>query len=234
MAFQIAKCFVFLLLIAGVRGQDSSVALVTFDGSKGTTFDFLEDEDPVMGSECWGNWSVNVAEKYGSLKGTVTIVDRPAVSIVGASPGFLKAGAAGSFADASSMAGGAFVLEMRSLTAYSTLHFSFASGAHAPKYSCNGGGHPPFSRGCYKAKFAAPKGPDFSKVRVPMSAFSDEWKPATGDAVKTCAQDSSTCVTAEKLAAIQLVQVWAEGEDGDVHLDIRSISVEGPSRNVLV
>jgi len=217
----------------GAEGQESSLTLATFDGSKGTTFDFIEDEDPVMGSQCWGNWTNNTAAKYGSLNGVVTIVDRPAVSLVGASPGFVKTGAAGSFLDASSMAGGSFVLEMRSLTPYNTFHFSFASGAHAPRYSCTGGGHIPFSRGCYKAKFALPQGTNFSKVRLPLSDFSDKWKPATGDSFKTCAQDSSTCVTAKQLASIQLLQVWAEGATGAVHLDIRSISIEGPSRKVV-
>lgn len=221
------------LLIVGATGKDSSVTLVTFDGSKGTSFDFLEDEDPVMGSESWGNWTNNTAEKYGSLSGVVTIVDRPAVSIVGASPGYIKAGALGCFPDASSMAGGAFVLEVRSLTSYGTFHFSFASRTRiSPQYSCKGGGHPPFSRGCYKTKFAVAQGSDFIKVRLPLTDFSDEWNPATGETDKTCAQDSSACVTAKHLAAIQTVQFWAEGADGKVHLDIHSVSVEGPSRKV--
>lgn len=235
MSLECVKYALFWLLTAGATAtaEDSSVTLVTFDGSKGTSFDFLEDEDPVMGGESWGNWTSNTAEKYGSLSGEVTMVDRPAVSIVGASPGYIKAGALGSFPDAYSMAGGAFVLELRSLTSYSTFHFSFASGTRiCPQFSCKGGGHPPFSRGCYKAKFAVPQGADFSKVRLPLSDFSDEWNPATGEADKTCAQDSSACVTAKQLAAIQTVQVWAEGADGKVHLDIRSISVEGPSRQV--
>lgn len=225
--------FVFLcLLLVCAVAQHSTLTLVTFNGSKGTTFDFLEDEDPVMGGESWGNWTLNEAEGIGILKGTVSIVDRPAVSIVGASPGYIKASAQGNFTDASKMSGGAFVLDVRSSTSYSTFHFSFASGAHAPKYSCTGGGHVPFSRGCFKAKFTLPKGESFSKVRLPLSVFSDRWDPATGETFKTCAQDSSTCVTAKHLAAIQLVEIWAEGRDGQVDLAMRSIFLEAPSREV--
>lgn len=227
MALEAVKVLVFCLFSAGAA--DSSVTIVTFDGSTGKTFDFIEDEDPVMGSESWGNWTVNATEKCGSLSGVVTIVHRPAVSIVGASPGFIKAGAQAAYPNVSAMAGGAFVLEVRSLSSYSTFHFSFASGAHVPKYSCNGGGHPPFSRGCYKAKFTIPSGSDFSQVRLPLADFSDRWTPATGNTFKTCEEDSSTCVTAKQLGAIQLLQVWAEGETGPVHLDVRSISIEGPS-----
>ena len=40
------------------------------------------------------------------LSGDVVIVDRPAVKIVGASPGFIKTGASGTFADVSTAING--------------------------------------------------------------------------------------------------------------------------------
>ena len=35
----------------------SNIPLVTFDGKNGTSFEFTEDEDLVMGSESVGNWT---------------------------------------------------------------------------------------------------------------------------------------------------------------------------------
>ena len=52
-----------------------------------------------MGSRSYGNWSV--AEGVGTLRGVVTVLERPAASWVRASPGFIKAGATGRFPDAS-------------------------------------------------------------------------------------------------------------------------------------
>merc|ERR1712232_1364051 len=106
-----------------------------------------ESEDPVMGSQSWGNWSVDKNKGFGALEGIVTLVPRPAVSIVGASPGFIKAGASGNFPNASAAADGWLLLEVRSSTPYSGFHVSFASGASNPHYACEGGGNIPFSRG---------------------------------------------------------------------------------------
>eukprot|EP00931_Biecheleriopsis_adriatica_P117807 TRINITY_DN93293_c0_g1_i1.p1 TRINITY_DN93293_c0_g1~~TRINITY_DN93293_c0_g1_i1.p1 ORF type:complete len:254 (-),score=53.20 TRINITY_DN93293_c0_g1_i1:119-817(-) len=226
-----------ILLTAALLGAAAAapvVKLVTFDGSSGTTFEFQEFEDPVMGSRSWGNWSVNTANGFGALEGIVTLVPRPAVSIVGASPGFIKAGANGHFPDASAVAGGSLLLEVRSLTPYSGFHVSFASGANSPHYACEGGGNIPFSRGCFKAKFEVPQGNDFSVVRVPLADMSDEWLPRTGEIRKTCSEDSTACVTAKKLSAIQRVELWAEGQDGQVHLEVRSISIEGPAATMVV
>ena len=51
--------------------------VVVFSWPKGK---FVEMEDPVMGSKSWGNWTC--MSGVGILDGIVTIVHRPAVSIV--------------------------------------------------------------------------------------------------------------------------------------------------------
>merc|ERR1712183_857253 len=160
-----------------------------------------------------GNWTVNAAGGFGILDGIVTIVDRPAVSIVGASPGFVKAGANGNFRDASEFADGSLLLMVRSSTpTYSGFHIAFASGARFPTYACEGGGHIPLSRGCYKAGFSAPVGSNFAPVHVPFSSFSDRWSPSTGNQTVTCAEDRSVCPSANGLKHIQRLELWAEGE----------------------
>ncbi|CAE7540896.1 unnamed protein product, partial [Symbiodinium pilosum] len=98
----------------------------------GTTFDFKELNDPVMGGQSTGTWKLDSAG-FGVFDGQV--VDVPSLK----APGFIKAAADGSFPDAS-------------------------------------------------------------------------------------AADPSACPTAQRLAAIKRLEVWAEGALGKIHLEIKSIS----------
>jgi hypothetical protein len=218
------------VLAVGVLDAEGTeeIKVVTFDGSPATTFNFSEKEDPVMGSRSWGNWSLSGAEGgFGILDGTVTVVDRPATSIPGASPGFIKAVATGPFADSSSAAGGNLVLTVRTSNAsYPGFHVAFAAGARFPFLACEGGGHIPMSGGCYKAKFTVPAGNSFSAVRIPFASFSDSWLPKTGEQRVTCAQDKKVCPGPAELAKIQRIELWAEGADGHVNLEVKSICAE--------
>eukprot|EP00439_Symbiodinium_sp_Y106_P016203 s949_g2.t1 len=120
---------------------------------------------------------------------------------------------------------GGLVLQVRSTTPeYKGFRFSFASGTLSPSYACAGGGSIPMSRGCFKAKFQVPKGSNFTEVRIPWRDFSDKWSPATGEQTTTCAEDASVCPTAQRLAGIKRIEVWAEGAVGHIHLEVKSIS----------
>jgi len=199
---------------------EKEILLVTFDGAEGTTFSFVELNDPVMGGVSSGTWAVNSDSKYGVFDGEVA--DVPKLK----APGFIKAAADGAFADASSAAGGYLQLEVRSSTPYyQGFRVSFASGTLSPSYSCAGGGSLPLSRGCFKAHFVVPAGDDFTKVLVPLASFSDRWSPATGEPTASCQQDATACVTSTKLAAIKRLELWAEGKNGKAHLELRSISI---------
>jgi len=214
-----------LLAVAAavLTAQCSGVPLVTFDGAPGTTFTFLSNEDSSLGSLSYGNWSLEPAS--GVLSGVVTVVDRPAVRIVHASPGYIKASADGHFPDASSTANGSLTLRVRSLTPFSGFRVAFAAGAKFPGYACQGGGSIPFSRGCFKSdNFTVSTGAEFSNIKLPFSQFSDRWVPATGERKVGCAQDPSTCVTSETLKKIQRLEIWAEGASAEIHLEIQSIS----------
>lgn len=216
-----------LAAAAAVTATAVEVKLVTFDGAEGTTFTFKELNDPVMGGRSTGTWNVDQQGHFGVFDGEV--VDVPSLK----APGFIKAAADGSFADASAAAGGDLVLEVRSPTAeYQGFRVSFVSGSLAPSYACAGGGSIPLSRGCFKAHFNVPAGSDFVKVHVPLSSFTDRWSPATGEPTATCQQDASACATAKKLAGIKRVEVWAEGKNGKIHLEVRSISVVSPAVDV--
>jgi len=200
------------------------VSLVTFDGASQTTFKFAELNDPVMGGKSTGTWNVDSANKVGVFDGEV--VDVPSLK----APGFIKAAAdAKYFPDASSAAGGDVVLSVRTTTPeYKGYRVTLTSGATSPSFACGGGGALPFSRGCYKAKFSVPQSTkaEFQTIRIPLTSFSDLWSSATGEHTKECADDTSACLTAQKLAKIQRVEVWAEGALGKVHLEVQKISVE--------
>eukprot|EP00966_Prymnesium_polylepis_P033621 781538-Prymnesium_polylepis.1 len=135
------------------------VPLVTFDGASGTTFSFSVLNDPVMGGRSHGEWALGTG--YGVLDGEV--VDVPSLK----APGFITAVANGQVADASSAASGGLTLMVRSNTsAYKGFRVSLYSGSGSGEYSCAGGGGIPFSRGCFKGKFAVPAGIDFSAVHI--------------------------------------------------------------------
>jgi len=195
----------------------SDVSLVTFDGASGTTFAFSELNDPVMGGQSSGTWSLG-SEGFGVMDGQV--LDVPSLK----APGFIKAAADGTFADASTALGGDLLLEVRSTTPeYKGFRVTFASGTLSPSYACSGGGSIPLSRGCFKANFSVPSGDAFTTVRIPFDKFSDKWSPATGEQTTTCAADSDVCPKASTLAAIKRFELWAEGADGKVHLEVKSI-----------
>jgi len=202
----------------------ATVPLVTFDGAAGTSFTFVELNDPVMGGKSTGTWNQTTGRACGTMTGEV--VNVPSLS----APGFIKAAADGKFSDASAAAGGALVLTVRSqTTSYQGYRISFFSGkGGSPSYSCAGGGGIPFSRGCFKSKFVLPPAAahDFVNVVIPFSNFSDLWSSASGDIQKTCAEDTSACVTAKVLKGIQRFEVWAEGVDGSVAIDLMAISAE--------
>jgi hypothetical protein len=210
-----------VLPVATAASISNEIPFVTFDGARGTTYKFTELNDPVMGGKSTGTWSLNTTGGFGIFDGEV--VNVPSLK----APGFIEAHADGKFADLSAAAEGDLVLRVRSSPEYKGWKVSLASGAHSASYSCAAGGGLPFSRGCYKAPFSLPSASntgDFAEVRVPFTSFTDRWSSSTGNPVKTCKEDASTCLTAEKLRQVQRVELMAEGVAGKVHLEVKSIS----------
>ena len=98
---------------------------------------------------------------------------------------------------------------------------------HHPPETSNqrqGGGALPGSRGCFKADFTIPEGDDFTEVYIPFSSFTDKWDSATGVATTTCAEDPDVCPTADLLKKIQYIEVWGEGVDGVINVDVAGVS----------
>lgn len=82
-----------------------------------------------------------------------------------------------------------------------------------------------------RQSFSVPpsKNNEFQTIKIPLSSFSDLWSSATGEHTKECTDDSSACLTSEKLAKIQRLELWAEGVAGKANLEIKKISVEAES-----
>lgn len=197
-------------------------SLVTFDGAAGTSFKFVEMNDPVMGGKSTGTWTLG--DGFGIMDGEV--VDVPSLK----APGFIKAAADGKFADVSDFIDGSLVLTVRTSTPeYAGFRVTFAAGAVSPAFSCAGGGSLPFSSGCFKQKFSVPAGASFVEVKIPFNTFSDKWSSATGEHNAECAKDKSVCPTREKLSKIERLELWGEGALGKLHLEVKSISAEKAS-----
>merc|ERR1712232_1528129 len=205
----------------------TSGSIVTFDGAAGSSFNFQELVDPVMGGKSTGTWSLG--HGFGILDGEV--VDVPSLK----APGFIKAAADGKFPDISAFVDGSLVLSVRTSTPdYAGFRVTFVSGAASASYSCAGGGNLPFSRGCFKQKFSVPAGSDFVEVKLPFNTFSDKWSSATGEHTAECSTEKDVCQTADKLSKIQRIEFWGEGAAGKLHLEVKSVSAEKSSGERIV
>jgi uncharacterized surface protein with fasciclin (FAS1) repeats len=195
-------------LIASAAGAD--ITLASFGAADATIQTWKEQNDPVMGGKSTGTFTV--AGEVGTMEGTVA--DVPSLS----APGFIKATASATYADVSSCTG--ISLEVQSSSdpdPYTGYRLSLGNDASAcGKF---------FAKG-YKANFAAPSG-KFGTVQIPFDEFTGCWDDATGDAIKTCAQDSGVCISNDRKQNLQSLSVWAEGKLGDVKLDIKSVKGYG-------
>merc|ERR1719265_1045047 len=193
------------LLFASAAGAD--VPLAKFGADDATARTWKQQNDPVMGGKSSGKFTVS--GEIGTMHGTVA--DVPSLG----APGFIKATASGTYADVSSCAG--ISLEIQSTSnpdPYTGYRLSLGNdGSACGKF---------FARG-YKADFAAPSG-SFGTVEIPFEKFTRCWDDATGEAIKTCAEDSSVCISNSRKRDLQSLSVWAEGKLGDVKLDIKSVS----------
>lgn len=189
------------------------IPLATFDGAKATTHTWKENNDPVMGGKSTG--TTTVANGVLVFDGTVAIV--PALK----APGFITTQVSDGiffpkgFPDVSTCKG--ISVNLKSSTSYKGYRFCFGN-AHAKggKFFANG----------YKSRFDAPVG-DFGTVMIPFTEFTDFWDDATGNPIKTCQESPSNCPDTTTLKNMKTMAIWGEGVEGQVHLEVKSISAYG-------
>lgn len=212
--------------------------LVTFDGKDGTTFKWTDMNDPVMG----GSSSSTAVTKDDTLvfNGTCRIVKFLKA------PGFAKVSTDGlfiheahKFNDVSAQLDGSLQLMVRSSTPdYKGFKVAFAA-KDVPRTSR-------YSTGSFKAGFTV-KGSDWQVVSVPFPEFSYDWSPFTGNCDTKdptgqqhhcCATANSTtggpayCPTKAFLSTITNMEVWAEGVEGDFHLEVKWIGASAEAKTV--
>ena len=180
----------------------AAVPLVTFDGSSGTTFDWVAVNDPVMGGQSTGNFSTTAA--VGEWQGQVKIV--PFLH----APGFCNAQAPGlsqeaKFADAS----GSSHISLRARTVGDN------ELSHFNMILVTKGASKLFKQGQYMANYTLSS--DWQDVSVPLDQFICTWR----------AQPVTWCPPlAEQLNQITNIGVGTAfpGKAGKFHVEIASIS----------
>jgi len=195
-----------LFLIGAAIAHSYTVNLATFDGvNKQLTHKWMEENDPVMGGASNGTFSIK--DNVAIMDGNVNLIPRLQA------PGFIQFTTADQevFPDVSGCKALSFVV--RSTTNYSGYRVSI------------GKKHPIFGKffaSGFKAPFSAPMG-DFAQVTIPFDQFSDFWDDATGKIIHSCASNSWYCPDAKTLANMNPIRFWAEGVDGEVHLEVKTI-----------
>merc|ERR1719198_650883 len=75
---------------------------------------------------------------------------------------------------------------------------------------------------------------EFGTISIDFNDFTDLWDDATGDAIKTCKEDSQYCPDEKTLKNIKTFTIWGEGVAGDVHLEIKSVGATGCSEKLFL
>lgn len=197
------------------------VPLATFVEGDDTFRKWVQQNDPVMGGASRGTFEV--ADGVGVMNGTVALI--PSLG----APGFIKTSTIDrkAFADVSACTG----LQLKTKSSsnpsqYGGYRVSF--GTDSAFMQC----HKFFARG-FKADFTAGEG-EFSTVQIPFNKFTKCWDDATGDAIKTCEEDSRFCPSSSRLANLGTFSVWAEGAAADVTLTIEAIAAYGCPTTMVV
>lgn len=208
-------------LVLGAVAADVT-KLASFDGTKSLTYKWQPQNDPVMGGASTSSFVV--ADNTGVFNGTCAIV--PFLK----APGFAKiatvSGSGPAFPDVSSFLDGGITMRIRSSTPdYPGYKVGFvAKDVPARKYGPGG----------FKADFAL-EGSDWQVVTVPFKSFSYDWSPFTGECDTKdpdgtqhycCSEEHlEVCPSKTFLSTLTNLEVWAEGKEGDFHIEIDYIGV---------
>lgn len=229
---QLSAAVVTALVASATAGTAPDVILATFDGAvPATTFDWSVKNDPVMGGGSTSTFAVT-ANGTGVFAGTCAIVKYLQA------PGFASvhtyntsAGSDGhsTFNPAGLAVNGTLDLMLRSATPTYTGFKVGWSALNIPIKPQYGRGE-----GSFKAGFQLQDQPGWQLVRIPMTAFSDDWSPFTGDCDTKdptgkqhhcCGAGAAAqyCPTAAFLSTLTDLAIWAEGVVGTFQIEVRWI-----------
>lgn len=188
----------------------SEILLVDFKGSdKAVTHSWRANNDPVMGGQSYSN--VTVAGGMLNFIGACKIV--PSLK----APGFITAVNSDhdAFVDVSSCTG--LKITHKSANDYKGFRLSF--GHKKPiggKFFASG----------FKTHFSPSVG-SLGSVMLPFNSFTDFWDDATGEPIHTCKENERYCPDKKTLQNMETLSIWAEGVEGNIDLEVESISGYG-------
>eukprot|EP01083_Nonionella_stella_P059765 156458_1 len=81
----------------------------------------------------------------------------------------------------------------------------------------------------YKAPMTNVPMEEYGEMILNFADFSSSWDDATGKTTVTCADDGQYCPTISTLQNMETLSFWGEGVEGEVKLNIKSISAAGCS-----
>merc|ERR1711937_293067 len=197
------------------QSDGDSIPLVSFSGTGSKAHTWKANNDPVMGGQSYST----VVIEHGVLNFTGACKIVPKLK----APGFITAVTSdGTWADVSSCSG--LKIVAKAATAYKGYRISFG---HA---------HPIFGKIFaygYKAHFSPTVG-SLGSVSIPFVNFTDFWDDATGKSIHNCGSswpNSNYCSSTKTLAEMGTMSIWAEGVEGAIHLEVKSVSGYGCSQS---
>jgi hypothetical protein len=219
----------------------SEIKLVSFNGEAGTQHRFQFEADPVMTGTSYGSSSIDdgklVLKGYCSYRPFLTQKKEESSAYIKTETTDQK------FPDVSSCEGISFVARsidkpfpgykfcigvstLRSRPTWMSTIDIGGNRAGTTKGKINKRSR--LANQCYKAPFKAPSG-NFETVQIPFKDFTNFWDAETGDTVRSCkdSPDGVNCPDAATLADMKDMSIWADGEMGDVNLQIKEISAYG-------
>ena len=216
--------FYCIFSLATTLGSD--IILTSFNSEIGSTYSWIETNDPVMGGESTGNFSIS--NNTGIFLGNC--VNVPSLN----APGFCKINTQkklkSTFPDLSDNNEGGLKIKFK------TEHYNYDgyriafSAKNIPRTSIFGGGS-------FKAGFSKylNKTNDWQIVSIPFNDFSYDWSAFTGECNTTdpngqvhhcCSKDDNYkyCTNKTYLSNINELELWAEGSVGLFSLYVETIS----------
>jgi len=216
------------LLFTSVAADMVKLASFGNDADPKLKFKWIDTNDPVMGGQSVSTFEIK--DNLGVFNGTCKIV--PSLSAPGFDKITTQRSLTESFNDVSKFIDGGFIIRAKTTTPdYAGFRLAFAAKG-VPKTSIFGGGS-------FKSGFNMTSTTDFQNVFIPFDDFSYDWSGYTGTCTykdpsgqqhHCCAKTDSPlagpkyCPTAKFLGEITDLEVWAEGAEGNFHIEIDYIA----------
>lgn len=212
MALRLSSVVAILSALASARTTAAEDEIVIEDFSS-PVHKWATMNDPVMGGQ--SSSSLDISDGVANFSGNCAIVPfLKAPGFVTVQTGGYGQSSEGNFPDVSSCTG--LKMVVRSKVDYDGYRVSFGkkrSGEHGMGYKA--------------PALELSTSEKFEEVVLPFEQFSLKWDEGTGDVITMCSDDESVCPDVETLRNLQAVSIWGEGVEGDVDLDIKSISAVG-------